>query len=109
MQRMLRQDENLAGVPMHLLSSLAELKLIGRQLYAHIKAQGAIRKDDAVQPAVEAHRKNAHEQLCFLNTIAELRRAQTSEPRDIVAFMEQPDTAEVVQEGSEPEENQGEN
>jgi hypothetical protein len=43
---------------MYLLTSLAELKLIGRQLYAHIKKRGVMRGDE-VNGAVEAHEKIA--------------------------------------------------
>jgi hypothetical protein len=68
MNRRLRQDENSAGVPMHLLSSLAELKLVGRDLYVHFKERGVMRDDD-VNSAIEAHCKNAQEQLCFLDKI----------------------------------------
>jgi hypothetical protein len=56
-----------------------------------------MRGDDQVNPAVEAHRKNTHEQLCFLDKIAELRRAQASDPRDLVAAMAAADVAATVE------------
>jgi hypothetical protein len=37
LNRTLREDANLSGIPMYLLTSFAELKLVGRNLYAHIK------------------------------------------------------------------------
>lgn len=55
---------------------MAELKLIGRDLYADIQRRGVILPDGLVNPAVEAHRKNAHEQLYSLSVYTELNRTQ---------------------------------
>src|SRR5690242_16915774 len=83
MRRRLRQDPELGGVPAHRLDTLSELKLVGRNLYTDIKLRGAVLPSGEVNPSVEAHRKNAHEQLCFLSAMAELKQAQKSEPVDL--------------------------
>ena len=87
MKRELRKDPELGGVPAHRLDTLSELKLVGRALYANIKQRGAVLASGEINPSVEAHRKNAHEQLCFFSAIADLKRAQIPEPTDIVALM----------------------
>ncbi|MBV8807346.1 MAG: hypothetical protein JO033_01615 [Acidobacteriaceae bacterium] len=57
-------------------------------MYADIKRRGVILRDGEVNPAVEAHRKNAHEQLYSLSVFTELNRSQTAgEATDIVALM----------------------
>ena len=66
---------------------MSELKLVGRALYANIKQRGAALASGEINPSVEAHRKNAHEQLCLFSAIADLKRAQIPEPTDIVALM----------------------
>ena len=87
MKRELRKDPELGGVPAHQLDTLSELKLVGRTRYGDIKKRGAVLADGAINPSVEAHRKNAHEQLCFFSAIADLKRAQIAEPTDLVALM----------------------
>ena len=80
--RSLRLDKNLNGLSRYQRGTLAELKLIGRDLYADIKRRGVILENGEVNPAVEAHRKNAHEQLYSLSVFTELNRTQQG-PADI--------------------------
>jgi hypothetical protein len=103
MNRRLRQDPDLGGMPNHRLDTLSELKLVGRSLYADIKERGAVLADGEVNPSVEAHRKNAHEQLCFLSTIAELKRVQKSDAVDLVSLMAQQAETVETDESAEPE------
>jgi hypothetical protein len=66
---------------------MGELKLVGKDLYADIKRRGVMLPDGTVNPAVEANRKNAHEQMFSLQVFMEQNRTSSSEPRDIVAMM----------------------
>jgi hypothetical protein len=100
MNQRLRKDPELGGIPAHRLDTLSELKLVGRTLYLDIKQRGAVLATGEVNPSVEAHRKNAHEQLCFLSAIAELKQAQASKPVDIFEWMNQADNAGESEQGS---------
>jgi hypothetical protein len=79
---------------------LAELRLIRGELMADIRRRGAMLPDGTVNPAVEAHRKNIHEQLYSLNVYAGVNSAQASKPVDIFTLMNQDvdkvETAEPV-------------
>jgi hypothetical protein len=92
----MRKDKSLNGLSLYQRGALAELRLIGQDLYRDIKRRGVILSDGTLNPAVEAHRKNAHEQLYSLSVYAEVNRAQTSKPVDIVALMAQADAVETV-------------
>jgi hypothetical protein len=63
-------------------------------LYRDIKRRGVILPDgSSVNPAVEAHRKNAHEQLYSLSVYAEVNCAQQAESAiDLVSLMARPAT-----------------
>jgi hypothetical protein len=103
-QRTLRKDKNLNSLSVYQRGTLAELKLIGRELYADIKRRGVILPDGSVNPAVEAHRKNCHEQLYSLSVYAEVNRARQGEAVDLVSLMVQPVAgAETVEPAAEPE------
>ena len=78
--RTLRLDKSLNGLSRFQRGTLAELKLIGRDLYTDIKRRGVILPNGEVNPAVEAHRKNAHEQLYSLSVYTELNRSHQSHP-----------------------------
>jgi hypothetical protein len=96
--RTLRLDKGLKGLSRYQRGTLAELKLIGRNLFADIRRRGVMLPDGTVNPAVEAHRKNAHEQLYSLSVYAEVNRAHQAEPLDLVAAMAaQADTAEPAE------------
>jgi hypothetical protein len=56
-QRTLRKDPSLTTLSLYQRGTLAELKLIGRELYADIKRRGVLLPDGTVNPAVEAHRR----------------------------------------------------
>jgi hypothetical protein len=109
--RKLRTDKTLNGFSPYQRGTLAELKLIGRDLYTDIKRRGVILPDGQVNPAVEAHRKNAHEQLYSLSVYTELNRAEHSEPLDLVAQMAQHiETVEPVEPATpdgDPPEDEG--
>jgi hypothetical protein len=93
--RTLRKDGTLTKLSLYQRGTLAELKLIGQELYADIKRRGVILPDGEVNPAVEAHRKNAHEQLYSLSVYTEVNHVHASEHTDIVALMA--DKAETVE------------
>jgi hypothetical protein len=104
--RRLREDKNLRGLSRYQRGTLAALKLIGRELYADIRRRGVILPDGTLNPAVEAHRKNAHEQLYSLSVYIDVNRAQQSGEVDLVAVMAGADAAETVQpETPEPSES----
>ena len=104
--RTLRLDKTLSGLSRYQRGALAELKLIGRDLYADVKVRGVILPTGEVNPAVEAHRKNVHEQLYSLSVFTELNRTHSSEPIDLVAQMAGHIEAEPIQ--SEPAAGAGE-
>jgi len=72
-----RKDPNVKGLPVYQRSTLAELRLAGRDLYADIRRRGVMLPTGEVNPAVEAHRKNAHEQLYSLSVYTDLNRAHS--------------------------------
>jgi len=104
--RTLREDKNLKGLSLYQRSALAELKIIGRDLYADIRKRGVMLPNGEVNPAVEAHRKNAHEQLYSLSVFIELNRTQSSEPIDLVAQMAQHIEASEPVEPEKPAESE---
>jgi hypothetical protein len=106
--RTLRLDKSLSGLSRYQRGTLAELKLIGRDLYKDIKRRGVILPTGEVNPAVEAHRKNAHEQLYSLSVFTELNRMQASEPTDLVAMMQHIEPTESDEPESQPDESQSE-
>jgi cytochrome P450 len=83
--RGLRQHEWFRGAPSQVVAGFAELLLVSRELRARIKADGVMRPDGTVHPAVEAFRKYKHTELGYLTAIAEMRRAEAEEPDDLVA------------------------
>jgi hypothetical protein len=60
-----------------------------------------------VNPAVEAHRKNAHEQLYLLSVYTELNCTQNSKAVDIVAEMARDVEATEAVESGEQADNTG--
>lgn len=84
-QAKLRRD--ISVLSLYQRGTLAELKLIGKDLYSDIRRRGVILSSGEVNPAVEAHRKNAHEQLYSLSVFTELNRSEASQPVDLVAEM----------------------
>jgi hypothetical protein len=86
----MRKDRSLNSLSIYQRHTLAELRLIGQDLYADVKQRGVILPDGVVNPAVEAHRKNAHEQLYSLSVYAEVNRSHKAEPLDLIAQMAQP-------------------
>ncbi|MBV8772685.1 MAG: hypothetical protein JO166_10220 [Deltaproteobacteria bacterium] len=98
--RRLREDKNLRGLSRYQRGTLAALKLIGRELYADIRRRGVILPDGSVNPAVETHRKNAHEQLYSLSVYIEVNRAQASKPVNIFEWMNQADSACEPEQGA---------
>jgi hypothetical protein len=87
MVRRFSKDPMYSGLPAPQRVTLSELKLIGRDLYLDIKRRGVMLPDGTVNPAVEAHRKNAHEQLVSLQVFMQLNNQSTSQPVDLVAEM----------------------
>jgi hypothetical protein len=83
----LKQHEWFSAVPSQVLGSVAEMLAISRELRAKIRAEGVMRADGTLNPAVEAFRKYKHTELGYLTAIAEMRRAEHEEPRDLVAEM----------------------
>jgi hypothetical protein len=81
--RELKQHEWFAQV----LGGFAELLAISPELRAKIKADGVMRSDGTVHPAVEQFRKIKHTELNYLQTMMEMRHAEHEEPRDLVAEM----------------------
>src|SRR6266568_534356 len=85
MQRALKQHQWFEQVPSQILGGLAELLLVSRELRARIQAEGIMRADGTIHPAVEALRKYKHTELGYLQAVAEMRHAEESSgPRDIV-------------------------
>jgi hypothetical protein len=103
LSRQLRQHEWFRDVPTQVVGGFAELLLVSRELRARIKAEGVMRADGSVNPAVEAFRKYKHTELGYLTAIAEMRNAEHEEPRDLVAEMARCNEAEPVQEAVEHE------
>src|ERR1700730_25185 len=101
--RELKQHEWFAQVPTQVLGGFAELLAISRELRARIKADGVMRSDGTVHPAVEQFRKIKHTELNYLQSMMEMRRAEHEEPRDLVAEMARCDEVEPLQEAGEPE------
>jgi hypothetical protein len=102
--RELRQHEWFSQVPTQVLGSLAEMLAISRDLRAKIKREGVMREDGTVHPAVEAFRKYKHTELGYLTAIAEMRRAEREEPRDLVAAMAAGDEIAEPAAEAEPDE-----
>jgi hypothetical protein len=98
----LRRHEWFAQVPQQVVGGFAELLLVSRELRARIKIEGVQRADGSVNPVVEQFRKFKHTELAYLQAMAEMRRAEHEEPRDLVAEMARCDEAEPVQESIEP-------
>ena len=94
----LRWHEWFAQVPQQVVGGFAELLLVCRELRARIKIEGVQRADGSVNPVVEQFRKFKHTELAYLQAMAEMRRAEHEEPRDLVAEMARCDKAEPVQE-----------
>ena len=101
--RELKQHEWFAQVPTQVLGGFAELLAISRELRAKIKADGVMRPDGTVHPAVEQFRKIKHTELNYLQTMMEMRHAGHEEPRDLVAEMARCDEVEPLQESIESE------
>jgi hypothetical protein len=85
--RELKQHEWFSQVPTQVLGSLAEMLAISRDLRAKIKRESVMRPDGTVHPAVEAFRKYKHTELGYLTAIAEMRKAEHEEQRDLAAEM----------------------
>ena len=83
----LRRHEWFAQVPQQVVGGFAELLLVSRELRARIKIEGVQRADGSVNPVVEQFRKFKHTELAYLQAMAEMRRAEHEEPRDLVAEM----------------------
>jgi hypothetical protein len=90
------------------VGGFAELLLVSRELRARIKIEGVQRADGSVNPVVEQFRKFKHTELAYLQAMAEMRRAEHEEPRDLVAEMARCDEVEPVQEAGEPEASESE-
>jgi hypothetical protein len=106
--RELKQHEWFAQVPTQVLGGFAELLAISRELRAKIKAQGAVKDDGTVHPAVEQFRKIKATELNYLQAMAEMRKAEHGEPEDLVAQMARVTEVEAEQpeqEAGEPEPN----
>jgi len=104
--RELKQHEWFAQVPTQVLGGFAELLAISRELRAGIKAQGgAVRPDGTPHPSVEQFRKVKGTELNYLQTMMEMRRAEHSEPEDLVAQIQMARVDEVE---SEPQQEAGE-
>jgi hypothetical protein len=101
--RELKQHEWFAQVPTQVLGGFAELLAISRELRARIKAEGVIRPDGTVNPAVESFRQYKGTELKYLSAMAEMRRAEHEEPRDLVAEMARCDEVAPEPEAVEPE------
>jgi hypothetical protein len=106
----LRKEQTLKHLPDYQRTTLSELKVVGRYLYEDIQDRGVMLPNGEVNPAVEAHRKNAHEQLYSLSVFTELNRTDQTEPTDIVAMiatgaeLETVESAESPEHGAPPEE-----
>src|SRR5690348_10013793 len=96
--RTLRNDKALQGLSFYQRSGLADLRLIRKKLMADIRRRGVMLPDGTVNPAVEAHRKNLHEQLYSISVYANVNRVQTSEP-DLVAQLARVQAAEAEKAG----------
>jgi hypothetical protein len=101
--RELKQHEWFAQVPTQVLGGFAELLAISRELRARIKADGVMRSDGTVHPAVEQFRKIKHTELNYLQSMIEMRNAEREEPRDLVAEMARCDEVAPEPEAVEPE------
>ena len=91
----MRKDKSLNSLSLYQRGALAELKLIRDDLLADIRRRGAVLADGTINPAVEAHRKNVHEQLYSLSVYAEVNRAHASEPFDLVRALSDAQVAEA--------------
>jgi hypothetical protein len=85
--RALKQHDWFRGAPAQVVNGFAELLIISRELHARIKNEGVIRADGTLHPAVEAFRKYKHTELGYLTAIADMRRAEHEQARDLVADM----------------------
>jgi hypothetical protein len=86
-QRQMRRDKSLNALSVYQRGVIAELKLIGKDLYLDIRRRGVMLPDGTVNPAVEAHRKNCHEQVYSLSVYTDVKASEASAVVDIVAAM----------------------
>jgi hypothetical protein len=63
------------------------------------------RPDGSVNPVVEQFRKFKHTELAYLQAMAEMRRAEHEEPRDLVAEMARCDEVAPEPEAVAPEQS----
>jgi hypothetical protein len=78
------------------VAGFAELMLVSQELRALMKAEGLMREDGTMHPAVEMFRKFKRTELDYLTAIAEMRRGE-AEPEDLVAQLARHVDGETVE------------
>jgi hypothetical protein len=110
-ERELRQHQWFAEAPRLVVSGLADLIVVSRELRQLMLQSGLMRKDgEDVHPAVRAFREYKHTELGYIKQLVELHAVQASGPLDLVAAMAEPASDEPADgaEPSKPEEAEGE-
>jgi hypothetical protein len=107
-ERELRRHAWFTEAPRLLVSGLADLVVVSRELRALMLTEGLMRADrEEVHPAVKAFREYKHTELGYLKTMVELCAAQPDEHDDLVAQMAR--AADADTETVEPEPTAAEN
>jgi hypothetical protein len=105
-ERELRGHSWFTEAPRLLVSGLADLMVVSRELRALMLTEGLKRPDgETLHPAVEALRAYKHTELCYLKTMVELCAAQPSQSQDLVAAMAAEPEAETVEPAGDPEQS----
>ena len=98
-ERELRRHPWFSETPRLIVSGLAELLIVSRELRALMLRDGLMRADGSdIHPAVRAFKEYKSVELRYLAQMSEMARAETEQPADLVGMMAaHVDEAETVE------------